>query len=312
MATVFASPPLTPTFMNARFSSIHPYLQLVWFIVFVVIGTLIASLLTSAAAVAMFGSDVAAMAGEMMRNPDFLRMAQVAQVFGLMFVPVLTFYSLFGNEDDFSAFKGPQQGRLFILAMVAIGISQPLIGWSAHFNQQMFTYLPFDDTRQWMVSKEREVADLTFLFLNTTDWRVMILNVVIMAVLPAIFEELFFRGVIQQKLTQWWGRGHVAIWVTAIIFSAIHLQFETFLPRVLLGALLGYLFRWGKSLWLPMAAHFVNNFFALGAFYYQRSKSPDFNPITSETPSNGWMALLSFVTIVLLLLKIRQRSLKSE
>lgn len=77
------------------------------------------------------------------------------------------------------------------------------------------------------------------------------------SLLPAIFEELFFRGVIQQELNQWWGNYHLAIVVTAIVFSAIHMQFVTFLPRFLLGMVLGYLLVWGKTILVTHHTHIV-------------------------------------------------------
>ena len=295
--------------MKARLSHIHPFQQLVWFLVFITAGLLLATVITSVAAIAMFGADALSSTGALMSNPQFLRVAQIIQVFGLMFVPSITFFSLFGNDDDFAQFTSHSKGKIYIMSTIAILISQPLIGWSAWANSQLMHLAPQSELISWMDGKEKELADLTYLFLNTTQMPVMLMNVIIMAVLPALFEEMFFRGVLQQKLTQWWGKGHLAIFVTAIVFSAIHMQFITFLPRFLLGLLLGYLLRWGKTLWLPILAHFINNFVAVLTFYYQKSQSPDINPVTAETgSSNGWIALISAATIVMLLIKIRIES----
>jgi len=68
-----------------------------------------------------------------------------------------------------------------------------------------------------------------------------------------------FRGTLQPFFTKWFANKHVAIIVTAFIFSAIHFQFYGFIPRFLIGIYLGYLFVWGKSLWLPIIAHFMHN-----------------------------------------------------
>jgi membrane protease YdiL (CAAX protease family) len=84
-----------------------------------------------------------------------------------------------------------------------------------------------------------------------------------MALLPSLFEEFLFRGTLQPFLTKWFVNKHIAIIVTAFIFSAIHLQFFGFFPRFLLGIYLGYLFLWGKSLWLPILAHFLHNAISL-------------------------------------------------
>ncbi len=92
-------------------------------------------------------------------------------------------------------------------------------------------------------------------------------NLFVIAVVPAIGEELVFRGILQQQLERIFRRPALAIWVTAIIFSAIHLQFAGFLPRVVLGAALGYVFYWSRSLWVPILAHFLTNGLQIVAQY---------------------------------------------
>jgi len=95
------------------------------------------------------------------------------------------------------------------------------------------------------------------------------LNILIIAILPAFGEELIFRGVLQKILSDLFRNKHAAVWVTALFFSAVHLQFFGFLPRLILGLAFGYLYLWSGTLWLPIIAHFVNNAVpALGAFFY--------------------------------------------
>ena len=77
--------------------------------------------------------------------------------------------------------------------------------------------------------------------------------------MPAIGEELIFRGYLQQKLAKRFGDMNASIFLTAFLFSLIHFHFDGLIPRFVLGILLGYLFYWGRSLWLPILAHFVNN-----------------------------------------------------
>lgn len=97
----------------------------------------------------------------------------------------------------------------------------------------------------------------------------LIFNLVIIALLPALAEELIFRGVVQTTLEKWLGNPVKAVWIAAFIFSFIHFQFEGFLPRMVLGALLGYLFYWTRNLWIPIFAHFINNGVqVLAAYWY--------------------------------------------
>jgi len=99
-----------------------------------------------------------------------------------------------------------------------------------------------------------------------------LLNLLVIAVLPAIGEELLFRGIVQQQLQRALRRPAVAIWLTAIIFSAIHMQFAGFIPRLILGATLGYLFFWTKNLWMPILAHFATNAVQVIAQYVSGGK----------------------------------------
>ena len=100
-------------------------------------------------------------------------------------------------------------------------------------------------------------------------------TILIVAVLPAIGEELVFRGVLQQELEKATGRPIAAIWIGAFIFSAFHLQFAGLLPRFFLGAGLGYLFYWTRSLWAPVIAHFVVNAMQVAGQYYWRQSLPE-------------------------------------
>lgn len=100
-------------------------------------------------------------------------------------------------------------------------------------------------------------------------------TVLIVAVLPAVGEELVFRGVLQQELEKASGKPIAAVWISAFIFSAFHLQFAGLLPRFLLGAGLGYLFYWTRSLWAPMAAHFLVNGLQVAGQYYRRQSLPE-------------------------------------
>jgi uncharacterized protein len=87
------------------------------------------------------------------------------------------------------------------------------------------------------------------------------------AILPAIGEELMFRGVIQRIFTNWTKNYHWGIWISAFLFSAMHMQFYGFLPRMLLGGMFGYLLVWSGTMWVPILAHFVNNTMGVLGYY---------------------------------------------
>lgn len=137
-----------------------------------------------------------------------------------------------------------QGGLLMVLLL-------PIVQWVYWFNHQ----LPLPE---WAIQQESLINNIINSLLEVSTSYELAINLLVIALLPALGEEVVFRGVIQQKIAEQIS-AHGAIWLTAILFSAIHLQFQGFLPRMLLGAVLGYLFYSSKNLWIPIFAHFVFN-----------------------------------------------------
>jgi membrane protease YdiL (CAAX protease family) len=115
------------------------------------------------------------------------------------------------------------------------------------------------DLPQWAMNFESEAEETMKLILKMDTVWIFLANLFIIAILPGIGEELIFRGVLQKQLGFILKNKVVAIWIAAFIFSAIHLQFEGFLPRFVLGVVLGYLYYWTGNLWITMIAHAFNN-----------------------------------------------------
>ena len=129
------------------------------------------------------------------------------------------------------------------------------------------------------------------------------------AVLPAIGEELLFRGIVQRMFVRITKNIHWGIWISAILFSAMHMQFYGFIPRMLLGALFGYLLVWSGSMWLPILGHFLNNGIAVVATFLIHNKqlSPEVETYGS-TSDSYFAAVASFAIIVALLLMIKRNN----
>jgi membrane protease YdiL (CAAX protease family) len=125
---------------------------------------------------------------------------------------------------------------------------------------------------EWADSLEEQTGDLiqTILIMES-PWE-FLFTLTIVAVIPALGEELIFRGILQRRLEEIMQKPHVAILISALIFSFIHFQFAGFLPRVVLGLLLGYLYYWTRNLWVPILAHFVINGFQVSAAYFAKDK----------------------------------------
>ncbi|MBK9424492.1 MAG: CPBP family intramembrane metalloprotease [Bacteroidetes bacterium] len=146
----------------------------------------------------------------------------------------------------------------------------------------------------WIKQKEDEMAKLTEAFLKMENAGDLIANILVIGVITAIAEEFLFRGVIQKLFLQLTGNIHVAILLTSILFSAIHVQFYGFFPRLLLGMLFGYLLVWSGSLWVPVAGHMINNTGAVIFAWYASKHELTFNHETIGSQSGEWwMVLLS-------------------
>lgn len=149
-------------------------------------------------------------------------------------------------------------------AVVIMLLAIPGINLLSTWNQQMVLPEWMSGIEQWMRMQEDAAAQLTEQFLRVDTVGGLLVNIGLMALLPAVGEELTFRGVVQGMFTR---NRHVAIWATAAIFSFVHMQFYGFLPRMLLGAMFGYMLWWTGSLWVPMLMHFVNNCAAVVVAY---------------------------------------------
>ena len=156
--------------------------------------------------------------------------------------------------------------------LLAVGImlcAVPGINFLADLNSRIVLPESLGFIEQILKQQEEAAAALTERFLQADNIGVLLLNIGLMALLPALAEEVSFRGTLQQILAQGKLKGqiHIAIWATAFIFSAVHMQFYGFVPRMLMGAMFGYIFVWTGTLWVPILMHFTNNGLAVMAYY---------------------------------------------
>jgi uncharacterized protein len=135
--------------------------------------------------------------------------------------------------------------------------------------------------------------------LNVNSPLQMIVVVFLVAVIPGIGEEMLFRGTVQQQFARIIKNPHIAIWLSAAFFSAIHFQFEGFLARMILGALLGYLFYWSNNLWIPIIVHFLNNGLQVIGMFVMKIKPADLDNY-KDIGVNWWMALISLTLCIMI------------
>ena len=167
----------------------------------------------------------------------------------------------------------PVQWQNILLAVVIMVCAVPGINLLADLNSRVELPKSLEFIEQILKSQEEAAAALTERFLQADTIGGLLINIGLMALLPALSEELSFRGTLQQIIYKDQSgkvqstKVHLAIWITAFIFSAIHMQFYGFVPRMLLGAIFGYVFVWSGSLWVPITMHFVNNGLAVLVYY---------------------------------------------
>jgi len=193
-------------------------------------------------------------------TPAILRYLQAGQEFALFIIPsLLISYAMqldFSSEMGLKKFPSFASITLVVVVVLLVIVLNTYIAW---LNSKMTLPQRWSNIEEWMKAKELIAQQYTILLTSKTSSPSLYTNIIIVAFLPAIGEELFFRGVLQKMFAGFFKNGNAAVWITAIIFSTIHFQFYGFLPRLLLGLIFGYLFLWSGSVWLPVAAHFLNN-----------------------------------------------------
>ena len=204
-------------------------------------------------------------------NPNIIKGMKIVQTVSvvLIFIVPAFLYAYFSSEKKISYLK-INKWFSFTLGMAVVLLVftvMPLINWSGEINGKLSLPEFMYRIENWMKSSEENLKKLTDAFLQMDGIGDLVVNIVIVALLAAVGEELLFRGAMQNIFVEWTKNSHVAVWITAILFSAFHMQFYGFLPRMLLGVVLGYLYIWSGSLWLPILFHFLNNGMAVVVAY---------------------------------------------
>lgn len=198
---------------------------------------------------------------------NILKYFQTLQSVGLFVVPPIIIAWLYeGNIREYLKLKKGARLSTFLLAVLALLVSIPFINFLGDLNSRMKLPEWLSGLESWMRQSEDAAKVVVDKFMATKSVSGLFFNIVMIGIIPAIGEELMFRGVVQKITTQWTRSHHWGIWISAILFSAMHMQFYGFLPRMVLGALFGYLLVWSGSMWVPILAHFANN--AMGVLGY--------------------------------------------
>lgn len=234
-------------------------------------------------------------------NRAALRMLLFLSNAFMFMVPAVVFSILLYRKKWLVSVKAHRRPSFLSIpiALLAILASVGIVAYSFELNSM----IPLPD---WMLESEQNSQNLIVAALTMNHWSELLTNLMVVALIPAIGEEWVFRGILQDRLSLKLKNEHIAVWVAAILFSAVHMQFEGFLPRMLLGAILGYMFVWSGSLWLPIIAHFFNNAYQVVSYFFKQNAGNGEEIDLSQMPEvAGWQALLSLVGVVGLMLVLR-------
>lgn len=227
-------------------------------------------------------------------SPGLTRMLLAVQHLLTFIIPGLAFGLLFYKAAlwrgmDLGTSPGWIVSALGILFLLA---AYPLVNLGFLVNEAI--PLP-----AWAMTFEDQAKDTLKAILDMKSPGVFLINFVLIAILPGIGEELIFRGILQKELSGILRNPIAALWIAAFIFSAIHLQFEGFLPRMALGAVLGYLYYWTRNLWVPMIAHAFNNGIQV-VWIYVTGMDPTALDEESSDQLSYWMLLISVAVMFLI------------
>ncbi len=234
-----------------------------------------------------------------------IRILQVFQTIGIFIFPSILAAIL--SSDSARDFLGlyPTKRTFYFYSLILMVVAIPSINFVASLNAQI--PLP-----QWMVEMEEKAAAITEALLVVKDFNVFLFNLLMVAILPAIGEELFFRGSLQPQISRLVRSSFWGILITSALFSAIHFQFQGFIPRLLLGMLFGYLFLWTKSIWIPILVHFVNNAVATVVYFLiGRGIVPTNSEKIGEIENLWYLGLASLLATAALAIFIWRKSKQS-
>lgn len=269
--------------------------QLLVLLLFVLVGAMLSSAVTLGIQILTCGIH-----GDITQYPGLMRLAQLISALGTFLIPsLLTAWTCSERPEEFLSLRKVSDVKIWIRVFICMFLLSPTISLLGLANKEMVLPAFMAPIEEWMRAQEELMERLTKILVGDDSIGAILSNLVVIAVAAGLTEEFLFRGVLQRILEKWTNNHHIVIWIAAFLFSAIHLQFYGFLPRMILGAYFGYLLFWTRSIWIPVFAHFVNNAFAVIGMSDSRLKDNEF--ITGDIPKEDLMqfGLAAAFTLIL-------------
>ncbi len=224
------------------------------------------------------------------------KLIQIVGSIGTFILPAFLFSFLFaGDWHSYFEFRNPVAGIPLLLTVLMMASVIPFINYTAELNMRM--EFPIQALDRILRALENEAEEMMVAFTTTRTLGGLLVNLLMIGVIASVGEELIFRGVLQRLMVGMVKNVHLAIVITAILFSAFHFQFFSFLPRFFLGIVLGYLMHYGRSIWYPILAHFINN--AMGVIYYYFSSRGSADDMLEEIGTSTLIPVAAVISLAL-------------
>ena len=247
------------------------------------------------------------------------RIALTIQDLLLFICPALCAAYLFGGNPIkyLQADHAPRAGAIAGIAL-CLFFAIPAMNLIIEWNESITFPSSLSGLEAWLKTQEANAQSLTAEMMQMSNLAELLVMILIVGILTGIGEEFVFRGILQRLFLNKFHDPHIAVWTTAIFFSAVHFQFYGFVPRMLLGAFFGYLLVWSGNIWLPVIAHALNNSLSVIGAYMQKGAEEGtlIDTLGTEKGDIGWVIagmILTVVTIGILRYRlIRQKNIESQ
>lgn len=280
--------------MNWNLASEKPFKQITTMILLMLFSASIFSSMAYLLALLIYGRDSVEFFDA--NNIDSLMAMKLIQGvfhFSLFVIPALIFAKLSGIKmGQYLKIDTLPKAKHILMAILIIYLSLPLIAFAVELNMKMDLPNWLNGVESWMKEKEESAKLVTDAIVLTDSFNHYLINLLILAILPAIGEEFIFRGFLIRFFANITKNIHINVLIVSVLFSALHLQFYGFLPRLGLGLLLGYLFVWSGSLWIPILVHFLNNSLMVTIYYLYQTNYITQNPDDFGTVGSHYYVLL--------------------
>ncbi|HVV55269.1 MAG TPA: CPBP family intramembrane glutamic endopeptidase [Mucilaginibacter sp.] len=286
---------------------VHPGLQFMILIGLLILSLFIGSFVGALIIVAKYGLNTfTAIMQSDLSAPHVITSLWILQFTGttlpILITPIIFSYLVVRDPDDYMKTNYHFPWVLILIVFLTMEIALPLIELLSNLNAQMVLPKFLNGVEKWMRDSEDSAQKLTNSMMQMNSFGDMIYNLLFIGLLTAIVEEVMFRGCLQTVFVRWTKNKHAAIWITAILFSAFHMEFFGFLPRMFLGVLFGYFVAWSGSIWPAVWGHFVNNGTAVVMTYLYQIKAIHLNPDEQQTFNNAGYVISIVITLLLLLI----------